>query len=312
MEECLAIKPDLVFFWDEAWFAFARCGVTYRQRTGMATAASLREKYRSAAVSRGVCRVPARASMPTTTNAWLNTRLLPDPDKVRIRVYVTHSTHKTLTSLRQGSMIHVHDQDFQHKVSDTFHEAYMTHTSTSPNYQILASLDVGRRQVELEGFELVKKQLEMAMVLREKVLMHPTAEPLFPVPDRQGHDPGRIPQERHRGVLRAGQGLDRLLRGVADRRVRARSEPAHPGGRPDRRRRQHVQERLPDEQVRHPDQQDVAQHRPVHDQYRHDAQLGRLPDRRAGADRRRPRRPRRGFQPGRAGAAGPAGAQPDP
>ena len=41
MEECLAIKPDLVFFWDEAWFAFARCGVTYRQRTGMATAASL-------------------------------------------------------------------------------------------------------------------------------------------------------------------------------------------------------------------------------------------------------------------------------
>ena len=24
MEECLAIKPDLVFLWDEAWFAFAR------------------------------------------------------------------------------------------------------------------------------------------------------------------------------------------------------------------------------------------------------------------------------------------------
>ena len=105
--------------------------------------------------------------------------LLPDPDKVRIRVYVTHSTHKTLTSLRQGSMIHVHDQDFQHKVSDTFHEAYMTHTSTSPNYQILASLDLGRRQVELEGFELVKKQVEMAMVLREKVLMHPLLSRYF-------------------------------------------------------------------------------------------------------------------------------------
>ena len=36
-----------------------------------------------------------------------------------------------------------------------FEEAYMTHTSTSPNYQILASLDVGRRQVELEGYEFV-------------------------------------------------------------------------------------------------------------------------------------------------------------
>jgi arginine decarboxylase len=30
MEECLAIKPDLVFLWDEAWFAFARFGPTYR------------------------------------------------------------------------------------------------------------------------------------------------------------------------------------------------------------------------------------------------------------------------------------------
>jgi arginine decarboxylase len=76
-------------------------------------------------------------------------------------------------------MIHVYDQDFQHKVSDTFHEAYMTHTSTSPNYQILASLDVGRRQLELEGFELVKKQVEMAMVLREKVLMHPLLSRYF-------------------------------------------------------------------------------------------------------------------------------------
>ena len=55
----------------------------------------------------------------------------------------------------------------------------MTHTSTSPNYQILASLDVGRRQVELEGFELVKKQLEMAMVLREKVLTHPLLSRYF-------------------------------------------------------------------------------------------------------------------------------------
>ena len=121
----------------------------------------------------------ARTSTTSDDNAWLEQRLLPDPDKVRIRVYVTHSTHKTLTSLRQGSMIHVYDQDFQHKVSDTFHEAYMTHTSTSPNYQILASLDVGRRQVELEGFELVKKQVEMAMVLREKVLTHPLLSRYF-------------------------------------------------------------------------------------------------------------------------------------
>jgi len=58
-------------------------------------------------------------------------------------------------------------------VEDTFHEAYMTHTSTSPNYQILASLDLGRRQAALEGFELVLKQIENAMRLRDAVEHHP-------------------------------------------------------------------------------------------------------------------------------------------
>ena len=41
MEECLAIKPDLVFLWDEAWFGFARFGPTYRQRTAMNNARAL-------------------------------------------------------------------------------------------------------------------------------------------------------------------------------------------------------------------------------------------------------------------------------
>lgn len=96
-----------------------------------------------------------------------------------MRVYATHSTHKTLTALRQGSMIHVWDQDFKDKVEESFHEAYMTHTSTSPNYQILASLDVGRRQVELEGYELIQRQLELAMSLREQVLHHPLLKRYF-------------------------------------------------------------------------------------------------------------------------------------
>ncbi|MCB1719530.1 MAG: ornithine decarboxylase, partial [Candidatus Competibacteraceae bacterium] len=52
------------------------------------------------------------------------------------------------------------------------HEAYMTHTSTSPNYQILASMDVGRRQMELEGFEFVQRQTDLAMALREAVSDH--------------------------------------------------------------------------------------------------------------------------------------------
>ena len=91
---------------------------------------------------------------------------------MRIRVYATQSTHKTLSSLRQGSMIHIWDEDFQRKSEAAFHEAYMTHTSTSPNYQILASLDVGRRQVQFEGYELVEKAIELGMMLRRTIREH--------------------------------------------------------------------------------------------------------------------------------------------
>jgi arginine decarboxylase len=55
----------------------------------------------------------------------------------------------------------------------------MTHTSTSPNYQILASLDVGRRQVELEGYELVQKQVDHAMALRERIATHSLLKKYF-------------------------------------------------------------------------------------------------------------------------------------
>jgi arginine decarboxylase len=181
MEECLAIKPDLVFLWDEAWFGFARFAPTYRQRTAMNAAEVLRHRFKSDQYREayGEYRSAMEALDPDDDATWLERALLPDPDRVRVRVYATQSTHKTLTALRQGSMIHVHDQDYKSKVEEPFHEAYMTHTSTSPNYQILASLDVGRRQVELEGFELVQKQVEMAMVLREKIATHPLLSKYF-------------------------------------------------------------------------------------------------------------------------------------
>src|SRR5262249_16947732 len=108
-----------------------------------------------------------------TDNELLERRLTPDPARARVRVYSTQSTHKTLTSLRQGSMIHVYDQDFPQKVQEPFHDAYMADTSTSANYQIVASLDLGRRQAALEGFELVQRQLEYAMRLRDAIDNHP-------------------------------------------------------------------------------------------------------------------------------------------
>lgn len=179
MEECLAIKPDLIFLWDEAWFAFARFGPTYRQRTGMNAANILRERLRSDAHAKAYEKQQAKLK-DADDEQLLKTRLIPPPT-ARVRVYTTQSTHKTLTSLRQGSMIHVNDQDFKGEVEASFHEAYMTHTSTSPNYQIIASLDVGRRQVELEGFEFVQRQVEAAMSMRRAISTHPLLQKYFRV-----------------------------------------------------------------------------------------------------------------------------------
>ncbi len=183
MEECLAIKPDLVFLWDEAWFAFAAFNPVYRTRTGMYCARKLRRKYRTPEYleNYNAFLKETKDLDPNDPEAWLNARLLPDPESVRIRTYSTQSTHKTLTSLRQGSMVHVYDQDFRQKVEAPFHEAYMTHTSTSPNYQILASLDLGRRQVELEGYEMVNKQVETALALREQIKNQPLLAKYFDI-----------------------------------------------------------------------------------------------------------------------------------
>ncbi len=175
MREVLAIKPDMVFVWDEAWFAFARFAPAYRRRTGMWAAGRLRRLLKSDSYAKEYAAWEETFSAldPEDDATWLDQELMPDPSKARVRVYVTQSTHKTLTSFRQGSVIHVYDQDFARKSEGAFEEAYMTHTSTSPNYQILASLDVGRRQVELEGYEFVKKAVELAMSLRERIEDNP-------------------------------------------------------------------------------------------------------------------------------------------
>lgn len=168
MQEVLAIKPDICFLWDEAWYAFATAVPWARQRTAMVAAERLEqmlaspdyvEQYRKWAASmQGVDR-----------SEWIERELLPDPATARVRVYATHSTHKSLSALRQASMIHVRDQDFNALTRDAFGEAFLTHTSTSPNQQLLASLDLARRQVDIEGFQLVRQVYDMALVFRHRV-----------------------------------------------------------------------------------------------------------------------------------------------
>ncbi|HQX31550.1 MAG TPA: beta-eliminating lyase-related protein [Flavobacteriales bacterium] len=166
MEQVLALKPDMIFLWDEAWFAFARFSSIMRKRTSMYVADKLHKKYRTEEYK-------AQYEAHIASLKEGEHPRMPDPAKVRIRAYATQSTHKTLSSMRQGSMIHIWDEDFKRKSEAAFHEAYMTHTSTSANYQILGSLDIGRRQVQFEGYELVEKAIELGMMLRRTIRENP-------------------------------------------------------------------------------------------------------------------------------------------
>jgi arginine decarboxylase len=179
MLECLAIKPDLVFLWDEAWFGYARFSPFLRRRTGMAGAAAVRELMQSPEYRKRYEAFKAGAGKLDPKDPKLvDMELLPDPDKVRVRVYESDSVHKSMSALRQGSIIIVADQDF-HSVEPAFKEAFFTHTSTSPNLQIIASLDVARRQMELEGYELVGRSIQLAIEARRQINGHPLISKYF-------------------------------------------------------------------------------------------------------------------------------------
>jgi arginine decarboxylase len=183
MEECLAIKPDLVFLWDEAWFGFARFNPLHRRRTALGAAAWLTERYRSKKYREEYEQWKAAnngGELDPKDESVLTRRLLPDPDKVRIRVYQTTSTHKSMSAFRQGSQMMIWDDDFA-KVEGPFQEAFLAHTSTSPNLQLIASLDLARRQMELEGYAMTMHMTDLALRLRHAINTHPLISKYFHV-----------------------------------------------------------------------------------------------------------------------------------
>ena len=180
MEECLAIKPDLIFLWDEAWSGFAHWSPFLRPRTAMGAAAAIKEWMREPSSVEAYEKQQAELGKKPTDATLLETRLIPDPRKIRLRVYQTNSTHKSMSAIRQGSMVLVNDIDFGH-VESQFHEAVFTHASTSPNQQLIASLDVARRQMELEGYGLVMNAISIALKIRTAINQHPLISKYFKV-----------------------------------------------------------------------------------------------------------------------------------
>ncbi len=192
MMDILAIKPDIIFHWDEAWFSFGYFNPLYQGKTAMSSANALllmktddqyRELYNR-----------WRDGVELDDEYILNNALYPDPDQFKVRVYATQSIHKTLTAFRQASMLHIFDVDFS---VDDFYEAYRTHTSTSPNYQIIASLDFARRQMSLEGYAMVRKSLQLAWQLRRRIKQSEHLNRYFKVLD----DSQLVPDE-YRGPLK--------------------------------------------------------------------------------------------------------------
>ncbi len=82
-------------------------------------------------------------------------------------VFATQSTHKLLAGISQASQILVQDSNNRKLDKDLFNEAYLMHTSTSPQYSIIASCDVAAAMMEPPGgTALVQESIAEAMEFR--------------------------------------------------------------------------------------------------------------------------------------------------
>ncbi len=66
-------------------------------------------------------------------------------------VFATQSTHKLLAGLSQASQVLVQDSQTRKLDRHLFNEAYLMHSSTSPQYAIIASCDIAAAMMEAPG-----------------------------------------------------------------------------------------------------------------------------------------------------------------
>ena len=82
-------------------------------------------------------------------------------------IFATQSTHKLLAGLSQASQILVRESQTRKLNSHVFNEAYLMHTSTSPQYAIIASCDVAAAMMEPPGgTALVEESIAEALDFR--------------------------------------------------------------------------------------------------------------------------------------------------
>ena len=82
-------------------------------------------------------------------------------------VFATQSTHKLLAGISQASQVLVQDAVDRKLDRHLFNEAYLMHTSTSPQYAIIASCDVAAAMMEAPGGPaLVEESIQESLDFR--------------------------------------------------------------------------------------------------------------------------------------------------
>ncbi|MFE0653436.1 arginine decarboxylase [Streptomyces sp. NPDC059534] len=119
---------------------------------------------------------------PLTALHAVETLRAADP-RLAMNVAVTHSAHKSMSALRQGSYLHlIGDGEAQERTA----QALFQHHTTSPSWPVLASLDLARLQAETEGESLLGRSLGLASTLRVELATDPRLSAYRPLgPD--GH-----------------------------------------------------------------------------------------------------------------------------
>lgn len=88
----------------------------------------------------------------------------------RSLVFATQSTHKTLAGLSQASQVLVQNAEERALNRTLFNEAYLMHTSTSPQYSIIASCDVAAAMMANgHGRTIVQGALDEAEAFRAEM-----------------------------------------------------------------------------------------------------------------------------------------------
>lgn len=121
------------------------------------------------------------------------------------------STHKIIGSLTQGSLLHINSKYVDPKKLQQILNLLQT---TSPSYILMASLDCARRQIALEGKELLDKAIELCKYTRNEINKIPGfycfGEEILGKPGSYAFDPTKLTiSSRDLGIT--GFELDTIL-----------------------------------------------------------------------------------------------------